>query len=129
MRPAPLIWLNLAVRLVVELLGVGFVGYWGFNASDDTLTAVILGVGAIVVFAVVWGLFIAPTANRGLSRTQKNVVGTIVLLIAACALALAGQPAIALVYAVVVVVNAVILWWLGDAVDRSLTGVGKAPLR
>ena len=41
------------------------------------------------------------------------MIGTIVLLVAAGALALAGLPVIALVYAVVVVVNAVILWQLG----------------
>jgi hypothetical protein len=119
------VWSNVAIRFVVELLGVGFVGYWGFTASDDTLTDALLGIGAVIVFAVVWGLFIAPNATRGLDRAQKNVLGTIVLLVAAGALALAGQPVIALVYAVVVVVNAVVLWRLGDDVDRSLGGLRR----
>jgi hypothetical protein len=118
------VWLNVAIRFVVELLGVGFVGYWGFKASDDTLTGALLGVGAVVVFAIVWGAFLAPTATRGLSRTQKNVFGTLVLLVAAGALALAGQPTIALVYAVVVVVNGIVLWRLGDDVDRSVSELG-----
>jgi hypothetical protein len=117
------VWLNLAVRFVVELLGVGFVGYWGFTASDDMLTAALLGIGAVIIFAVVWGLFLAPNATRGLNRTQKNVIGTLVLLVAAAALALAGQPVIASVYAVVVVVNAIVLLRLGDDVDRSLAGL------
>ena len=115
-----MVWLNLAIRFVVEMLGVAFVAYWGFSASDDTLTGAILGVGAVVVFAVIWGAFLAPKADRGLGRAQKNVIGTIVLLVAAGALALAGQPVIALVYAAVVVVNAVILWRLGDDVDRAV---------
>ena len=117
-------WLNLGVRLVVELLGVVFVGYWGLNATDATATGLVLGIGAVVAFAVVWGMFLAPTATRGLSKSQKDVIGTIVLLIAAGALALAGQPLAALVYAIVVLANAVALWLLGDAVDRSLTNVG-----
>jgi hypothetical protein len=117
------IWLNLAVRFAVELLGVAFVGYWGFNASDDTVTGAILGVGAIVVFAVVWGAFLAPNATRGLSRSQKNGIGTLVLLVAAGALALAGQPIVALVYAVVVSLNALVLWKLGDGVERTVKSV------
>ena len=119
-----MVWLNLAVRLIVELLGVVFVGYWGLTASDDTAIGIVLGVGAVVAFAVVWGLFLAPTASRGLTKRQKDVIGTIVLLVAAVALALAGQPLAALVYAIVVLVNAAVLWLLGDRVERSLTGLG-----
>jgi hypothetical protein len=122
-----MVWLNLAVRLIVELLGVLFVGYWGLNASDDTATGVVLAVGAVIVFAVVWGLFLAPTADRGLSKRQKDVIGTIVLLVAALALAVAGQSVVALVYAIVVLVNAVALWLLGDKVDRALTRSGPTP--
>ena len=115
-----MVWLNLAIRFVVELLGLGFVGYWGLNASDDTLVAVILAIGAMLIFGVVWGLFLAPTATRGLSKAQKDGIGTGVLLVAAGALALAGQPMIALAYAIVVLVNAVVLWRLGDEVERSV---------
>jgi hypothetical protein len=119
-----MVWLNLAVRLIVELLGVVFVGYWGLNAADDTVTRLVLGIGAVVVFAVVWGLFLAPTANRGLSKRQKDVIGTIVLLVAGGALAIAGQPLIAVAYAIVVLANAVALWLLGDRVDRSMSELG-----
>jgi hypothetical protein len=119
-----MVWLNLAVRLIVELLGVVFVGFWGLSASDDTAIGIVLGIGAVVAFAVVWGLFLAPTATRGLTKRQKDVIGTIVLLVAAVALALAGQPLIASLYAIVVLVNAVVLWLLGDRVERSLTDLG-----
>lgn len=115
-----MVWLNLVVRFIVELLAVGFVGYWGFTASDDTTVRLILGTGAVAVLVVVWGLFLAPTADRGLTRSQKNFLGTIVLLVAAGALAVAGQPLVALVYAVVVIVNVVVLSALGDEVERSL---------
>ena len=120
-----MVWLNLAIRFVVELLGVGFVGYWGLNASDDTLIGVILAIGVMVGFGFVWGLFLAPTATRGLSKVQKDVVGTGVLLVAAGALALAGQPMVALAYAIVVLVNAVVLWRLGGEVERSLGTMGR----
>jgi hypothetical protein len=119
------VWLNLTVRFIVELLAVGFVGYWGFNASDDTLLRLALGIGAAVAFAVVWGLFLAPTATRGLTTRQKNILGTILLLVAAAAVAAAGQPAIAVVYAVVVILNAAALLILGDRVTSSLDRFGR----
>ncbi len=119
-----MVWLNLAVRLIVELLGVVFVGYWGLNASDDTATGLVLGIGAVIAFAVVWGLFLAPTATRGLNKGQKDVIGTIVLLVAAGAFALSGQPMVALIYAVVVLVNAIALRLLGDRVERSMSELG-----
>ena len=120
-----MVWVNLAVRFVVELLGMAFVGYWGFNLSDDLLVGLALGIGAAVAFAVVWGLFLAPNANRGLTTRQRNILGTIVLLVAAAALAAAGQPTLAAVYAVVVIVNAGLLLALGDRVERSLTRIER----
>ena len=115
---------NLAVKFIVELLGVAFVGYWGFMASDDTIIRLVLAIGAMAGFAVAWGLFLAPTAGRGLTPVQKDVLGTIVLLISAGTLALAGQPTAALGYAAVVLANAALLLALGDDVARSLSSSG-----
>ena len=116
---------NLAVRFFVELIGVGLVGYWGFTASDHAVVRVLLGVGAVVVFIVIWGLFLAPTASSGLSKVQKDILGTIVLLIAAGAFAAAGQPTAALVFAAVVIVNAALLFVFGDAAAESLARIGR----
>lgn len=115
---------NLALRFIVELLGVGFVGYRGLNASDDPLVRAALGIGAVAVFAVGWGLLLAPNADSGLTKAQKDIIGTIVLLIAAGALAVSGRPTIAIVYAAVVVANAGFLFLRGDDVARSLATFG-----
>ncbi len=115
---------NLAMQFIVELLGVAFVGYWGFTASDDAIIRLILAIGAMAGFAVAWGLFLAPAAGGGLTTVQKEVLGTIVLLISAGALAMAGQPTAALGYAAVVLANAALLFALGDDVARSLSSFG-----
>ena len=115
---------NLAVRFIVELLGLAFVGYCGFMTSGDTVVRVVLGIGAIAVFAVAWGLFLAPNATTGLTRVQKDTIGTIVLLVAAVALAAAGQPTAAVAYAAVVVANAGLLLLLADDVVRLTTSFG-----
>lgn len=119
-----MVFANLAVRFFVELLGVGSVGYWGCTASDDTIIRLVVAIAAVAGFAVMWSLFLAPNARRGLTTVQKNGLGTIVLLISAGALALAGQPTAALAYAAVVIVNAAFLFLLRDAVARSVSSFG-----
>ena len=113
---------NLALRFIVELLGVGFVAYWAYNASPDGLLRIVFLVVAVLTFVGVWGLFLSPRSTSGLSRAQKNVLGTVVLLVAAGLLALAGQAGVALAFAVVVVINMVLLFALDDASERALRG-------
>jgi hypothetical protein len=120
-----MVFANLSVRFIVELVGVCSVGYWGFTASDDTVIRLALAIGGVAGFAVVWGLLLAPTARSGLTAVQKDVLGTIVLLMAAGALAMAGQPTAALIYAAVLLVNAGLLFALGDNVARSRDSLGR----
>jgi Protein of unknown function (DUF2568) len=117
-RPAVTI-ANLGLRFIVELLGVAFVGFWGFRAADHPVARVALSVGAMAVFVAVWGRFLAPAATSGLTKVQKDVAGTVVLLFAAGALAAAGQPATGLLYAGVVLLNAALLLVLGGDASRS----------
>ena len=108
---------TLAVRFLIEVIGIGAVGYWGFQAVDGT-GRVALGLGAALALIVVWALVVAPKATNPLTQTQRDLIGTGLLLIAAAALAMAGQPAIALAFAVVVVIDWLILVVLGpSAVD------------
>ena len=62
---------------------------------------------------VVWALVVAPKATNPLTQTQRDLIGTGLLLIAASALAVAGQPAIALGFATVVVIDWLIIMAIG----------------
>ncbi len=53
----------LLVRFLLELCMLGALGYWGFKTGDSAVTQVLLGLGAPLLAAVVWGLFIAPKAT------------------------------------------------------------------
>jgi hypothetical protein len=113
---------NLAVRFVVELVALAAVGYWSFNATDTGGLRFVLAGIAVTVFIAGWGLVLAPTADSGLGKAQKDLIGTVVLLAAAGALAVAGQPALAAGFAVIIAVNAVLLFVLGDAPTMALGG-------
>lgn len=109
---------TLAIRFLVELIGIGAVGYWGFQSVDNTLGRIALGIGAALALIVVWGLLIAPKATNPLTQPQRDLIGTGVLLLAAAALAVAGQPGLALAFATVVVIDWLIMIALGpSAVD------------
>jgi len=100
---------NLALRFLLELAAVVAFGYWGFHTGGSTVARVVLGVGSPVLAAVVWGLFVAPKAAMTLPSRVKFVLGLAILLLAAVALAAAGQPAIAVAFAAIVVINQVLL--------------------
>ena len=103
----------LAVRFLVEVIAIGAVGYWGYQAIDDGVGRIALAVAAVAAFIVVWGTLIAPKATNPLTQPQRDLVGTGVLLLAAGALTVAGQPGFALAFAVVVVIDWLVMIALG----------------
>jgi hypothetical protein len=114
---------NVALRFVLELIGVGFAGYWGYQQANGAQLRLIFAVVSAVVVVAIWGAFIAPTAASPLTRAQKNVVGTVVLLVTAVGMAVVGQPTVALVFGIAVLLNLALLFVLGDDLG---TGLGSA---
>ena len=55
--------INLAVRFLLELCVLAAVGYWGFKTSSGWFLKILLGIGAPLLIAVIWGMFGAPKAN------------------------------------------------------------------
>ena len=53
---------NLALRFFLELCALVAVGYWGFKTAGGTPSKIGVGIGAPLVAAVVWGVFVAPSA-------------------------------------------------------------------
>ena len=82
--------MNLVIRFLAELGGIAALAYAGFQVA--TPLRAITGIGAALAFIVVWWLIVAPNTANGLSQPQKDLIGTALLLVAAGALAIAGQP-------------------------------------
>ena len=101
---------NLALRLIVEVIAVGAVGYWGFNNSGLRFGRIALGIGASLALIVALALLVAPQEANPLSQAQRDVIGTALLVLAAGALADTGHPTAAVAFGVVVIVN-----WIGLA--------------
>jgi hypothetical protein len=69
----------------------------------------VLGLGAPLLAAVVWGLWLAPKARRRLPDAPRLVAKLVIFAIAALALAAAGQPGLAAVFALLAAINTVLL--------------------
>ncbi len=103
---------NLLVRFLLELFALGALGYWGFVSGENVFVKILLGLGAPVLAVVVWGLFVSPKAAVPLAMPLRLLPEALVFGSAAAALLATGHPALAVGFAVVAVVNRllVIAW-------------------
>lgn len=104
---------NLALRFLLELAGIAAIAYWGFNAVDAWPLQVALAIIGPVVFITAWGRIVAPRAVNAISQTTRVLIGSVILLVTAGALALAGLAVLALAFAVLVIVNTFLMQRLG----------------
>jgi hypothetical protein len=112
---------NLAVRFLLEVAAYAGAGYAVYQLADGVgaLLRWLLAVAASVAVVGMWWLVVAPRTRNGLSQAQKDVVGSVLMLAIGGLVAIAGQPELAIGYAVLVVLNAVLLFVFGqDARER-----------
>jgi hypothetical protein len=100
---------NLGLAFLLELAALAAFSWWGFHASGANWLNVVLGVGAPVVAAIVWGLFAAPRAKYQLSTVSTFAVKVIVFGAATAALIASGQLVIGIVFAAVVIANTALI--------------------
>ena len=100
--------LLLAVRFGLELAALSALGYWGITTGAGVLSKIILGLGAPLVAAVLWGLFVSPKA-RVQSPLLKAVFEIVVFGGAVLALQAAGHAGLAITFAVVALLDSVLV--------------------
>ncbi len=105
---------NVALRFLLELCALGALGYWGFKTGNATVTKIALGVGAPLVAAIVWGTFVSPQAPVQLPGLLVLVLQALVFGSAAAGLVATGHQTLALVFGVIVVINAILMYVWGQ---------------
>jgi uncharacterized protein DUF2568 len=100
--------LLLAVRFGLELAALFALGYWGITTGDGAVSKTILGLGAPLVAAVLWALFVSPKA-RFQSPLLKVAFELVVFGAAALALVEADRVSLAIVFAVVALIDGVLV--------------------
>jgi uncharacterized protein DUF2568 len=100
--------LNLAVRFLLELCMLAAVGYWGFKTRAG-LMRIVLGIGLPILLIVIWSLFVAPKAAYPLRGIPHMLLSLILLGSGALALFASGRADLGWVYAIILIVNQVLL--------------------
>ena len=107
-RPSRLRSVNLAVRLLCELGLLVALAVWGFHVGSGLAGDLVLGLGAPLLAAVVWGLWVAPASRRRLADPARLLVEVLLFAAGVVALAVAGFPLVAVGFAAVVAVNIIL---------------------
>lgn len=105
--------LNLALRFLLELCGIAALAFWGWSAAAETLPRVALAVLAPAALIVPWAFIVAPKARNPIPPDVRVLIGSVLLLAVAAVLASAGRADLAVAFAVLVVVNTVLMFVLG----------------
>src|SRR5512133_1052111 len=108
---------NDGLRFLLELAALASLGYWGF-AEHDGVVQWLLGLGAPLVAAVVWGRFIAPKASHPTVDPVRLVLEVLVFGSGVAALCVAGSTALAGVFGVLVVAHLALTFALGQRPGR-----------
>jgi hypothetical protein len=102
--------LNLAVRFLLEICALAAVGYWGLQAGNGKLLKIVLGIGAPLLLAVLWGVFGSPKAPIKLPLTIHLFLELLIFGLAAIALFVAGKPQLAWIYVICVFLNRLLMF-------------------
>jgi hypothetical protein len=100
---------NLGVAFVLELCLLAAFAYVGFQIGETPLVKVVLGIGAAVLAALIWGRYMAPKSETRLTGTAYLALKFVLFGLAALGLANFGQGMLAIIFTVVLLINQVLL--------------------
>lgn len=104
---------SLTLQFALELGALAALAYAGVAAGGGTGTRVLLGAGLPLLAIAFWATFGSPRAPRNARGAGRIAVQAAFFGTAAAALALAGEPWLALASAVLVAANVALLRRLG----------------
>ena len=96
---------NLALMFVLELCMLAALGYWGFTLDQGLAVRIAVGLGAPLLAAVIWGLWMAPKASMPLREPLHLILELIIFGMAIAALYAAQRPSLALMFGLIYTIN------------------------
>jgi hypothetical protein len=113
LRPHPMGSANDGLRFTLELAALTVLAYWGFSEHDGAVQW-LLGLGAPLLAAVVWGAFVAPKASRPTTDPVRLLLEVAVFGPAVVALWAADSRMLAFGFGVLVVLHLAFTFLLGQ---------------
>ncbi|MCA9944758.1 MAG: YrdB family protein [Caldilineaceae bacterium] len=100
---------NAGFRFVLELCLLVVFGYWGWRTGENGLLKVLLGVGAPVLAAAAWGMFLAPKSAMRLHEPWLFLGEVVLFGLAVWALAGNSRIPLAIAFGLVYSLNKILL--------------------
>ena len=100
---------NLAIRFLLEICVLISIGYWGFKTGSGWLLKIVLGIGVPLLIVVIWAMFGAPKSSMRLEGLLYLLLEVIVFSSGVAALVLTRNYALVWVFAVVIIINRILL--------------------
>lgn len=100
---------NLGLRFLLELCLLASLAYWGFHTDRGLLLKIVLGIGAPLLTAVIWGLFLSPKASVSLVLPVRLTLEIALFALAAIALYSTGKHSLAATFGIVYVLHRILM--------------------
>lgn len=100
----------LFILFIMELAALFSLGYWGFHFNRGWILRFALGIGAPLVIAVFWGLFVAPKATYPVTVPVRHLLQIAVFTLASIALYASGQTTIAVSFFVAALIVVLLVY-------------------
>ncbi|WP_069187954.1 YrdB family protein [Bacillus sp. FJAT-27251] len=101
--------MNLALRFVLEVCALVALSYWGFHTGKGYFFKFGLGIGAPLIIAIIWGVFGSPAAPIPVHGFIRLILEIAIFGLAIIALYGAGHPSLALIFAILVLINRILM--------------------
>jgi hypothetical protein len=101
---------NIALRFLLELWILAALGYWGFQTGRGTIIRISLGLGAPLLAAVFWGVFIAPGSDMQVSEPLRLALEVVVFGSAAAVLYATNHARLAWALVAIGVINRFLMY-------------------
>jgi hypothetical protein len=101
--------LNLSVRFLLELCILVIVGYWGFHTEGTGMIKTLLGIGSVLAFAVMWGMFLAPKSSMRLQGLWALSLEVLVFGLTAWTLYSTRKRSLTMVFGAIYLLNKILM--------------------
>ncbi len=105
---------NPALRFLLELCALAALAYWGWRSGAGWLMKSTLVVGAPLVAAVVWAIFISPNASVPVPLVVWLLLQAVIFGLAMAALTVTGYRTLAFALGMAVVLNGGLMYVWGQ---------------
>lgn len=101
--------INIGLRFLLELCILVIFGYWGFQTGINNFMKILLGLGAPILFAMVWGTFLAPKSPMRPEEPWLFLLELVIFALTCWALYSTGKVNLTIIFCVVYVLNKILM--------------------